>query len=403
MPFIASFKRASPPRSHLTTVSGVSCSDLGVAALSDLNYQSKESRTRYRDHVGLSVAHYLPSNRAALEEFRRSTWGDHEFRNSPTYFCWQFEQNPHMRERAPSVWVCKSGNRLVGQIAAIPVSLKIGSQLFRGQWAIELNVASEQRGRGIGTMLDDACVGESDVTLGMGISDAAFRVHQRAGWIDCDTIPLFVRPLDMRRILSLRWRPRLGQWLGTACNIPIAALDATANTVLFGRSIEMEEIKHFDERADQLWQRAAPHYPVICQRDKKYLNWRFAEFPHKGRYRLFYVFRRGALLGFVVLRLGTRHGVIAGDVVDYLCEPQWTATLFAACLLRFRRWGAAAVYCLHSAPSAAGALRRLGFIRRESGRRMMVVPAHGQIASRDLLGDLRNWFVTAGDSDADYP
>jgi len=137
---------------------------------------------------------------------------------------------------------------------------------------------------------------------------------------------------------------------------------------------------------------------VLVRRDRAYLNWRFADDPFH-RYRLFEVCRGADPIGVAVLRVGEWGGVAAGFVVDYLCAPRDAEALFAACLEVLRDAGVAAVYCLHTNPVSTGMLRRLGFLRRGSGLRLLVCGEDGGSHVRDGSG----WFVTLGDSNVDRP
>jgi hypothetical protein len=162
-------------------------------------------------------------------------------------------------------------------------------------------------------------------------------------------------------------------------------------------------VTQFDERADQIWATAAPFYPVLCRRDRHYLNWRFARFPHAGRYRCLLFSCGQTPVGYAVLRVGEHNGLRAGYVVDFLCPPRWTYALLARCLQIFRRQRVEVVYCLHLNPATKGAFSALGFVRRSSGWPLMIHARDLSPQAVALLRDPRNWFLTAGDSDADRP
>jgi hypothetical protein len=175
------------------------------------------------------------------------------------------------------------------------------------------------------------------------------------------------------------------------------AVDGRAARLLRTDPIGLAEVQRFSAAADEVWSTSASHYPVLVRRDRAYLNWRFADDPFH-RYRLFEVRRVADAVGIAVLRVGEWGGVPAGFVVDYLCAPRDAEPLFAACLDFFRAAGVAAVYCLHANPVSTGMLRRLGFLRRDSGLRLLVRAESGGVV-RDGSG----WFVTFGDSNVDRP
>ncbi len=365
--------------------------------------QSSVRSSSFRDRLAKRVSHYCEEDRNPLIAFRRSVSQSDSVEWVSDCLRWQFEANPRTAGEAPQIRLYRADGHIVGQQCGIPVELEIGSRPCAASWAVDLHVEPKYRLRGIGPVLTEAYVKDNAVTMAMGITDDACRAFLKAGWIDLETVPLFVRPLNVGRMLSARWHRGLGRWLGAACNFPLRMVDLF-NRLVQGRSaVRLAEVRRFDERIDKLWRCAGPHYPVICRRDAKHLNWRFADYPRRGCYRLHYCLCRNDVIGYVVLRMGVSHGALAGYIVDYLCEPVWTTRIFTACLTRLRGWGAAAAYCLHQAPGAAGALRKLGFVRRESETRLMVNAKHIDDDALELLRDRDNWFVTGGDSDVDRP
>ncbi len=357
----------------------------------------------YSERLAEAISRYRPEDREALFAFRKAFDESECVQYASDYFRWQFEQNPSTRDNAPQVWVYKKDGAVLGQQGGIPTELQIGDSSYRASWAVDWQIDAKVRGRGVGAALMATYINYNEVTLAVGITDDSYRSMRRGGWIDLGKMAFFVRPLDVARMMRARGRPGLGMSLGLVSNIALLAVDLYRWMTLKLASLRIVEIERFDERVDELWRCASRHYPVICRRDRSHLNWRYAEFPREGRYRLFYLLRRGTVVGYAILRMGSRHGVAAGYVVDFLCEPKRITSLFSACLLQFRTWRAAAVYCLHAGHQTEKALKRLGFARRESGSRLMVKPTRVADEGLELLRDRDAWFVTAGDSDADRP
>jgi len=313
------------------------------------------------------------------------------------YIAWQYDRNPLAVADRRTLFVHLRDGRVEGQVGARLVRLKAGSSEIAAHWITNLVVSPGSQKRGIGTALHRACAGETGIGLALDVSAAGERVLFREGAVSVAMVPMYIRVLSASVLFEKRrvkgrtiFAPFVSRGLG--------ALDGRAARLLRADPIRLVEVERFGASADEVWRDCARHYPVLVRRDRAYLNWRFADDP-VHRYRLFEV-RRGAYpVGIAVLRVGAWGGIPAGFVVDYLCAPADAEPLFAACLQIFRDAGVAAVYCLHKNPVSTGMLRRLGFLRRDSGLRLLVCGEDG----RGLVTDGSGWFVTLGDSNVDRP
>jgi GNAT superfamily N-acetyltransferase len=320
------------------------------------------------------------------------------------HFAWLFENNPCNDTAGGQLWVYADGEEIVGQQAGIPFEFKVNDRFYRASWAIDLMVQPAYRLRGIGPVLSEVYTECNDITIGIGLTELAYKAFSNAGWTDLGSIPLFVRPLDATRMLDSRGDgDGLKRAAAKAAGPGIRLADVAGDVYAWCRSVELERIDRFDDAADGLWTQVSGGYSVIAKRDTRSLSWRFDAMPDADRYQRFYMRRGGAVCGYVVLRLGRRHGAVAGFIVDFLCAPEWMTPLFACCLKHFRRAGAAAVYWTGLHPEAGRRLRPLGFVQRESGVHIMFRSNPVRTTIPDVVGDPRSWFVTSADSDADHP
>ena len=364
---------------------------------------STGSATSYRSRLAGNVSRYSAANLEPVLALRRALFGEGP-QCDPAYFRWQFEDNPSNEGAPPQLWIYAKGGQILGEQGGIPVALRVGSATYRGSWAIDLVVRPEHKLRGIGAVLSETYVAENEVTIGLSVSEEARRAFLRAGWIDLGTLPLHVRPLETKELLSLRWRERPGRWAGQALDVPLRSIDGLAGLSTKLAGVQLAPIHRFDARADVLWETAARSYKVIGRRRAEDLNWRYFTGPQRGRYRGLYLYSGERVVGYAVLRVGEWRGAKVGYVIDYLCAPRWIPALFVQCLRYFRRHEAAAVYCLHAGAAAAQVLPWLGFLTRDSHCRLMVRPgASVPIEARTMLMDPSSWFVTYGDSDVDHP
>ncbi len=357
-----------------------------------------------QDRIRQKIIRFRPADRFALKRFQREVFGERASQLDDAHFSWLFEHNPFNDESGPQVWIYPNADEVVGQQAGIPFALKVGDRQYRGSWAIDLMVSPKYRLRGIGPVITQNYADTNDITIGMGLTDLAYKAFRRAGWTDLGMIPLYVRPLDPRRMLAGRGRnERTWRAIAAGLGMCVKLLDIAANLFSLRRGLHFVRIDRFDERVDGLWRRICSEYPVIARRDHESLSWRFDKLPNPNDYQRFYMLRGDTLCGYAVLRVGWRHGSPAGFIVDYLAPRRWMTPLFGRCLQEFRRCGVAAVYWAGMHPESNRRLRLLGFARRASDAHIMfrVTPGHDRPPS--IVSDPASWFLTIADSDIDHP
>jgi hypothetical protein len=183
-----------------------------------------------------------------------------------------------------------------------------------------------------------------------------------------------------------------------------AAMACNAAARIFGG--KLVEIDRFDGRVNTLWEAAAPQHTCIARRDQAFLNWRFDNIPNAQRHRRFYVMRRDTVMAYIVMRVDCWRGESVGVVCDYLARPGWLMPAFALTVERARRERMAALLCRTLNPLAARPLSMMGFLCLKNGlrqpTRMMARTAADRAELAPLIGDPRNWFVTAADSDMGF-
>lgn len=349
--------------------------------------------------AGITVSRYQESDRAALLEFRRDHYGFDAAQANPAYVDWQFRDAPGTAASGAPLHVAWKDGRIVGTMGTMRTTIWVKGQPEPGAWVIDFAVHRDLRRSGIGEALGSVSRAGPTTRLLLEVTPAARGIAARAGYEAIGDVPLLVRPLDIAAWLRSRGIPRPLAWLSQAALPTLSGLDALALGLARSERVELVETPSYDGRADAIFAALSTRYPVLCQRDRRWLEWRFERYPQPGRYRMYWVVRKGAPAGYAVLRAGTHHGQPSGVLVDHLCDPGIVPAMLALCLERFRAAGAAVATCLQLDPLAGGAFRRLGFFRRNSGWRFLSRPASG--ANRSTILDRGAWFLTAGDANVD--
>jgi hypothetical protein len=85
----------------------------------------------------------------------------------------------------------------------------------------------------------------------------------------------------------------------------------------------VETWRTFPPEADQIWNAVVPHYPLVFDRSREYLNWRFVD----PRYLRLGVSQGERLLGWVVCKTTPMRdnryfgNMTVGTIVDLLVDP----------------------------------------------------------------------------------
>jgi GNAT superfamily N-acetyltransferase len=351
----------------------------------------------------VGIARYRSTDDDDLAEFQLRTFGPGSREVDPDRSVWLFDQNP-WRGDGRDLWVCRRDGAIVGQQAEIPFGLRVGEHDHRAIWGIDLMVDQEWRMRGVGPALVATQLDEHGIVGWLNMSELGLALYTRAGVADLGVVPVYVRPLDLRRAGHLgQVPPRLRRIVPLAAPA-LRAVDGLASGGLRLAGGRLEPIDRFDDRVDEVWRAALPDYPVIAHRDLEALAWRIDQRPDRDHMERYYLVRRGRTLGYVVMRTGRTSAEPTAVVVDYLAPARWVAPLLVAAGAAARRQGAVAMSVKTRNEPADRYLRAAGFLRRDRGLdspiRFMLQCADDDVSA--LVTDAGAWFITAADCDLEH-
>ena len=135
-------------------------------------------------------------------------------------------------------------------------------------------------------------------------------------------IPLLVKPVNPLNLgRAYLKKPILGTaaGLGAWAAAPFLFHGTAAPVIQDGWQVDC--LEDFDERFDDLWERARDRHAVMAVRDRAFLSWRFAPVDSR-RYQILAASLRGKLVGYLVLRCTDEICQIPiGLIMDMLLEP----------------------------------------------------------------------------------
>lgn len=373
-----------------------------------------------RDHVG------------AYAEFVRSTW-------DPTATPEDLEGalgdgGEAAGRRALSdreTFVCLSGDRVVGQVGAIPIELQRSGRAEPAHWVKGLWVLPEFQGTVVAFLLMKKvteAVGGPQLVL--AVRPDVHRLLDAVGFRDVGEVPNFVRPIDASRILrrarvsdmdSVELPPAGARLLDLGRRTGLvgaggAALQwmVDAWAAIRGGGSSSPDVRLTNrvsvEACDGLWETVRRSLTASPVRDGTYLRERY-ELEGDGDYT-FVEAREGAdLVGFAALRSPSENGdprlggLRVASLSEIVFRPGDRAAglgLIRGAVDGAREADADAVVCSVTDDSAREALDLGGFFRVGGNMHLLFRPVDGEAdqsaAPRSTLSD---WWITRGDGFSD--
>jgi GNAT superfamily N-acetyltransferase len=311
---------------------------------------------------------------------------------------WQYIENPARPDRLPEIWVAREDGRLLGQYASMPVRLWWGSREVRASWGMDVFVAAEARGRGLGAQLFTAWGDHVEVALGLGLTSSSYGLFKKLRYHDVGPVPFFQKVLDPGAVARRRLGPVAGLLAAPVLRSALAVVHPERSRA--ARDVVTAPAAGFTEEYDALWERARESYAMCVRRDRAYLDWKYARCPHR-QYDVMEARRAGRLDGFAVSRHEDHRGLRLGWVIDVFADTSdhdVKDALLGAVLDGFRRAGVARAQAFSMNAALGADLRRRGFAR---GRSPMQFCVRAGVDSGHVLADRARWHVVFGDSDMD--
>lgn len=347
----------------------------------------------------IQIKQFETSDQDALLSFLRVAYADEPVKSHPVFWRWHFLENPYASPGDVPLWIVKNVERVVGQMATIPVQLKVGEDERRALWIIDFILLPEYRGRKLGKRLmqvarETYC--KTMIALGYNEqSEAVLRSHK---WVSLGSINRYHKLLfpgnAAKEISRLGPARHIANLIYTPLRPRISKLSSTMNGVL-------REVTYFDSSFDELWKDASIQWPCAVVRNARFLEWQFMKQPGK-KYDVLAYYEEDRLLGYIVLffRKAEGGGVSSKAAISDICYSSRNSKKVIDNLLKGalrlaleRRVGSLVTDVLDARVEQS--LRRLGFWRIKAAPPFMA----GTNERQDLIYERDNWFLTRADSD----
>lgn len=349
--------------------------------------------------TGVEIEQMQLSDKDKLLSFLREAYRENPRMSDERFWEWHFLENPYVDLDNLPVWLAKSGERIAGQLAAIPVELKIGNEQKRAMWILDMIVHEDFRRQGIAKRL--TLKSEEYCKVGLGVNTLeqhAPALLQGLGWKIVRKIPRYSKMLHAGNVLPeiSRINP-----LRQTFNLLSAAFRPRLDKSLFGEDGKLLMLEKFDSTFDDFWREAGEHWTCAVARESALLEWLYIKQPDK-KFDIIGYFDGGKLLGYAILfvRKADVSGAVAKAAITDLCyHPNDSEKIIDELLrgaLQIAASRGAGVLVTDAVDMLiAERLRHFGFRRVKNPLQLMIKSNENQ----DLLYDAENWFLTRGDSD----
>jgi hypothetical protein len=248
---------------------------------------------------------------------------------------------------------------------------------------------------------------ENDVEIVYGFSNAnALPGHRKLNCIEVCELSIVVKILNVKRviekgisnkILSILISPFVRIYLN------IAQRGKKPESV---KDFSIIRIYEFDGRFDDFWKAVSKEHKIIMDRDRTYLNWRYAGDPNEN-YIIMAAEKDEAIMGLAVIRTIDRFDLRSGALVELIALPgkeyvlPWLISNIAD---YFKSQKVDLVACaIQKNTKAYNALRQCGFTncpkRFKPRETNFIVYQLSQERDREMIANPDNWYITLGDTD----
>jgi hypothetical protein len=340
---------------------------------------------------------YRPGDRDQVSALYRRVFGHDMAEASRLRWDWQYARNPNNPASGPLIWLAREGPAIVGQYATMPVKLSLSGREIDAAWGMDVMVAPERQRQGLGEILFgtwDKAVGAS---LGLGLSQASWRLFKKLRWPQVGPVPCLVKPLTRRALRQPGWPDTVNRVV-SAVTLPVVKVISRPRPLRGETALT----RRFDDRFTALWERLAPRFAFAVRRDAPYLQWKFVSPPHV-RYQIVVLFREGEPAGYAAYRHAREPRGKVTLLVDFLTDPD-DRIGFETLLRWVDREARAAdsdkirAFCMHE--GFRRTMRRNGYFQVKSSVEF-VARVNALPVGDAFYGDTSTWHVTLGDSDQD--
>lgn len=345
----------------------------------------------------VEIKQFELSEQEAVLSFLRIAYANEPRKSDPAFWKWHYLENPYTSPDDIPLWIVKDGERVVGQAATILVEFKVGEETRRGIWILDFILFPEYRGQKLGKRLMMQARETYPTMFALGINEQSRNVFLSLDWVPMGSVHRYQRLLypghALKEIAAVSPLRKLA-------NFFYAPFRPQPDQSSSNQRYTVREVAQFDGSFDDLWQRAAAHWPCAVIRKARFLQWQFREQPGK-KFEVLGLYDKEQLAGYLVLffRKAEAGGAPPKAAISDICydggnEDVIDELLNAALRLALERQAGSLVIDVLD-PAVEARLRNFGFWRVKASPEFTVYSPTRQ----ELMYKPDQWFLSRADSD----
>ena len=350
-------------------------------------------------------------DRDRILELNKLEYGPSDILATHTDFTWRCDQNPAGKAIIPAIR--DSQGHVVGSIWIVPLRIRFNKQIYLAATGTNLVIKPEYRNTFAFIKLIrrfEQVFEEASIPLHFSfVSEKKYQQLLKSKSKCISTIPLLAKPLNFRPFAQTYFASGWRRFVVSRIGQPLSPFLFRQRSIIPSKEITIQQIYQFDEKFDNFWRQVQDKYPVMVIRDQAFLKWRFSKLSGRDYYSLA-AWAGRQILGYIVLRCSTIHGVKTGLIMDLLVADSKLGQIAGTHLLaeaethfRIQQMSVAAAL-MPSFSVEYPILRRCGYIyvpEAFSPRPFRFAFFVHDLDNKDLmLLPGRNWFVTMADHES---
>lgn len=330
----------------------------------------------------------------SLRDFQKIEFGDNTYQQDINFNNWMYNKN-----LSNDRYYCLQDDQVVGQQSAIGTELVINGDIFNAAYAIDLRIRPEWKMKGLGVAMIGALMEKYDVLIGIGVSDEAYKMFIRQGWLDLGKTETYIKPLD----LSCLKKRTVKANLATSLKYIIALLVSNLSNIYrkyFNRNYKFKKILNFSKDHEKIVDNLLNKNTISSRKTKEYLNWRFLDFPGIKQYENYELIDKNAPRAFFSVKKTQMNGTDIIIISEIHAEKHYLPAIIDYIVeLSIQKRACNIIYNGFD-KDIQHALKSRYFFHRHEGDRFVVFSNKPELETALLEKD--KWKINYADSDAEF-